>query len=437
MISSRPSDDITALDLDLLIDVVDSLGLNINKMSGIATDGAAVMVGSKSGIVTRLKSLNPAILSTHCIAHRLALGSCGAADQIPYLIKYQEILNCIYKYFENSPKNLNKLKYIQNIMSENGTRFKQISGTRWLSFDGAVQAVLRNYSSLVTVLIEDNTPKIAGLLKSITSIKFLYCTYFLSDVLAVLCRLSKCYQKNDIMFSNVNPLLQSSIDQLKVIASGTSGPNFSKFQNLIPSDIVLDQFGEASFIFEDQLIRDGFKQRGDAQTSCNKFVVNVINNLNARFEVKGDAVVLSNLCKIFDVNSRIDGTFVNNIVDYLNLLEIDTFTMSEEIMSFRNYVQCCDLGDITITAICQFAATKGDMFPSICAISKRLLTIPVATADCERGFSRQNIIKNKYRNCLKTNTLCNLMVLSIGKVVTLDFEKAFKKWASAKQRRIL
>ncbi|KAK6179566.1 hypothetical protein SNE40_011894 [Patella caerulea] len=278
--------------LDLLIDVVDTLGLNINKMSGIATDGAAVMVGSKSGIVTRLKSLNPAILSTHCIAHRLALGSCGAADQIPYLIKYQEILNCIYKYFENSPKNLNKLKYIQNIMSENGTRFKQISGTRWLSFDGAVQTVLRNYSSLVTVLIEDNTPKIAGLLKSITSIKFLYCTYFLSDVLAVLCRLSKCYQKNDIMFSNVNPLLQSSIDQLKVIASGTSGPNFSKFQNLIPSDIVLDQLGEASFIFEDQLIRDGFKQRGDAQTSCNKFVVNVINNLNARFVLKLREILL-------------------------------------------------------------------------------------------------------------------------------------------------
>ncbi|XP_055957012.1 uncharacterized protein LOC126821364 [Patella vulgata] len=119
-------------------------------MSGIANDGAAVMVGSKSGIVTRLKALNPVILGTHCIAHRLALGS----------------------------------------------------RTMWLSFDGAVQAVLKNYSSLVTVLMEDNTPKIVGLLKSITSVKFLYCTYFLSDVLAVLCRLSKCYQKNDIMFSN-------------------------------------------------------------------------------------------------------------------------------------------------------------------------------------------------------------------------------------------
>ena len=45
-----------------------------------------ILVGSKSGVVTKLKSLGPGILSTHCIAHRLALSCCSGADKISYLV---------------------------------------------------------------------------------------------------------------------------------------------------------------------------------------------------------------------------------------------------------------------------------------------------------------------------------------------------------------
>ena len=78
--------------------------LNIDNLVGISTDGAAVMTGRKRGLVQQLKAENPTILATHCISHRLALASGQAADCVPYLLKYQEIVNSIYKYFENSPK---------------------------------------------------------------------------------------------------------------------------------------------------------------------------------------------------------------------------------------------------------------------------------------------------------------------------------------------
>ncbi|XP_050414121.1 zinc finger protein 862 isoform X2 [Patella vulgata] len=136
--------------------------LDVKKMCGIATDGAAVMVGSRSGLTTRFKEIVPGLLSTHCIAHRLALCSSGA-----------------YKYFSNSPKNLSRLEKIQEILAsvnaDSGTRLKQISNTRWLSFEGSVTALLRNYSSLITVLLEDNSPKTVGLLKSIHYSFFVRC----------------------------------------------------------------------------------------------------------------------------------------------------------------------------------------------------------------------------------------------------------------------
>ncbi|KAK6178267.1 hypothetical protein SNE40_013073 [Patella caerulea] len=151
---------------DKILEVNDLLfeyELDVKKMCGIATDAAAVMVGSRSGLTTRFKELVPGLLSTYCIEHRLALCSSRAADAIPYLIKYQELVNCIYQYFSNSPKNLSRLEKIQEILAsvnaDQGTRLKQISNTRWLSFEESVTALLRNYSSLITVLLEDNYPK--------------------------------------------------------------------------------------------------------------------------------------------------------------------------------------------------------------------------------------------------------------------------------------
>jgi len=131
----------------------------------VATDGAATMVGKKSGVVTRLRESVGLehLISVHCIAHRLALASGKAADQVDYLVKYQEKVNGIYKYFEYSPKNMRNLEAIQNILSElngdnpKGKRFRQVFATRWLSFEGAITALIENYSGLVSVFVEDGS----------------------------------------------------------------------------------------------------------------------------------------------------------------------------------------------------------------------------------------------------------------------------------------
>ena len=54
----------------------------MEKLFGVATDGASVMTGVRSGVTTRMKERNPFIVATHCIAHRLALASGKAADTV-------------------------------------------------------------------------------------------------------------------------------------------------------------------------------------------------------------------------------------------------------------------------------------------------------------------------------------------------------------------
>jgi hypothetical protein len=69
--------------------------LKLNNLVDISIDGAAVMTGRKRGLVQRLNSDVPILLSTHCIARRLLLASGGAADAVLYLLKYQELINSL------------------------------------------------------------------------------------------------------------------------------------------------------------------------------------------------------------------------------------------------------------------------------------------------------------------------------------------------------
>ena len=126
---------------------------------------------------------------------------------IPYLVKFQGLLDDIFKYFRNSGKNSASLKAIQTIVyqTSNCKKFKEVFHTRWLSFDGVLQALLQNYSSLISLFLEESSGKALALHKPITSYKFLYVAHYLVDVMEHLSRLSRIYQKSDLDFTNVNP----------------------------------------------------------------------------------------------------------------------------------------------------------------------------------------------------------------------------------------
>ena len=56
-----------------------------------------------TGVAVRMKAHNPELASIHCGAHRVALASSQAANQIPYFKKCDSHLTMLYYHFENSP----------------------------------------------------------------------------------------------------------------------------------------------------------------------------------------------------------------------------------------------------------------------------------------------------------------------------------------------
>ena len=66
------------------------------------------------------------------------------------------------------------------------------------------------------------------------------------------------------------------------------------------------------------------------------------------------------------------------------------------------------------------------------------LTLPLQTADVERGFSAQNLTKTAHRNRMEGDTLDNLMTVSVEgpAVESYDFNRAVLVWKGRKERRI-
>nr|XP_006823534.1 PREDICTED: uncharacterized protein LOC102807508 [Saccoglossus kowalevskii] len=66
-----------------VVKVLKDKGLVLENMFASSTDGASVMTGKHKGVTTLLKNqVNPFLIATHCIAHRLALAASQASHSV-------------------------------------------------------------------------------------------------------------------------------------------------------------------------------------------------------------------------------------------------------------------------------------------------------------------------------------------------------------------
>ena len=124
------------------------LNREINKVSSLVSDGASVMLGSRTGLAARLKEVNCRIISIHCICHKLALACVNTAE---YTGTVEDLLRQLWKYVANSLKRMAiYLKVQQEVESFDLSKksrkvitkkLNKACQTRWLSLDHAVEAI--------------------------------------------------------------------------------------------------------------------------------------------------------------------------------------------------------------------------------------------------------------------------------------------------------
>ena len=103
-----------------------------------------LMTGRKSGVATRIKEERPVCISIHCMAYRLNLAITQAADAVPEIKQYEQVLSGLFYYFRNSSSRVASLKAILKIPVMDEVNIKEVHEIRWCAFYKAVEAVHRS-----------------------------------------------------------------------------------------------------------------------------------------------------------------------------------------------------------------------------------------------------------------------------------------------------
>ena len=184
--------------------------LDINKLAGGATDGASVMVGCETGVVTRIKNKVPTFIATHCSAHRLSLAACDASNSSSLIQRFQKILNQIYVYFSRSSVCSSELVEMQKFLDEPQLKLQRPTETRWLSHQNAVDTLRRCLRTVYVTLQHEASEGDAtahGLSKEIEKPAFVASLLLLSNILAILGNLSRTFQLAQLNLLSVEQLV--------------------------------------------------------------------------------------------------------------------------------------------------------------------------------------------------------------------------------------
>ena len=116
----------------------------------LACDGAAVMLGCKSGVKKLLSERFPSIIVWHCANHRLELTVGDAVKKTSGINRFKSFIDKLYVIYHASPKNRRELHLCAELLGAELLKIGRILSTRWVSSSlRTVLAVWNNFESLV------------------------------------------------------------------------------------------------------------------------------------------------------------------------------------------------------------------------------------------------------------------------------------------------
>ena len=431
-----------------IVEYLENSSIDIQRVSGLGSDGASVMVGQHTGVGARLKQLNPFMLSMHCVAHRLALASENAASSVSYCDEHHSVLKGLYNYFHTSPNHYSVLKEMIEIFDDPVVHIQQVHTIRWLTMHRAVEAVRKCYCSLLATLsnlaVSDPTAK--GLYKYIRNYKFIVFTHFLCDILGDLSFLSRFFQHDHIDFSQVQSVVEGTIANIQdtYLSGEVRGEHLMEIMEKVKNPL----------IFEDHEIIVKPSDEHKCFESMRQFAEMIVANLVERFP----SLPIWSSFKVFDPSSypttvssmrRFGQVDVDILIEHFGTLKvsnegdcnpiIDRSAFLREWPIFKRSVFDNYRGLTFKELAFEIIVNRVRSFPVIAKLLQFILVLPTSSVACERGFSTHNRIRTRFRQQINEKTINSLMQISANGPDDphhFNFSKALHQWKASRRRQI-
>lgn len=415
--------------INAIVKFMDSYGIESHKLVGFASDGASVMTGRLTGVATRLKNMNPNVITVHCAAHRLALAAYHAASSFQQLKDFQTTITQLYYFFENSAVRYERLGDLQKIMKAESKKFKKPTSVMWLSLQEAVDSVHKSWSVLVAVLEDDwianKTPQAKGLSQKVNTYAFLAKVCVVLDVLEPLGKLSKVLQKEVIDVDQMHRMLSATISTLNAMRE-VDGPVLQStdclLQTLNPTVTAKRAIGSLKKRYVRQVVTEINKRLPQTSLSMLDDLNEVLNPAKLPMSAQGmnahGHAEVDRICTAYETGT---------------IAVIDQQRLKHDYFQFKGYLNS-ERGK-SLSTVCHDLLQHKDDYPDFCTLAQIMLCLPLTSVPCERGFSFQNRIKNRLRNRLLVENLAQKMKIKAARALHIDLlPKAVHNFETQRKR---
>ncbi|CAI7931671.1 unnamed protein product [Closterium sp. NIES-54] len=137
-----------------VVSLLNAVGVEVQRIPGISTDGAGVMMGSRAGLVVRLRERVPHLISCHCIAHRCgeALAAKEAAEALPVFDMVDDLVRVTADLLGRSALKHQRFMDLQQLFTKTSLEVQGIHQVRWLSQGEAILRILAVWPAVVIFL---------------------------------------------------------------------------------------------------------------------------------------------------------------------------------------------------------------------------------------------------------------------------------------------
>lgn len=431
---------------------------------GFGSDGASVMTGKRQGVATRFKEKYPHLISIHCMAHRFNLVTSQASKDIPFIKDdFEKTFKDLYYFFNKSANRTAELKEIQKVLDSEQLKIKQVFEIRWLAFFDALQAVFKSWQALVKYFQkklgeekgkkEGSVSENEKLLSKLTDYRFVSLLHMMADVIPKLSQVNLLFQKTDLDLTVISTALDNLKSSLKKSKNGDSFymRDFKQQLTVSPNGKTATFKGVQLKIHRSKVA----KATDDILSMQNEFISALQQKLEERFPRENSSVVSAFEALSLKKAPLLDGEeleqYGNNqlevLIQHFGLEKtsqsavsppfIDQDLVRQEWALAKQLVKREQYQTTSTTALWQILQQQhAGSFPNLLKLVSIQFVLPLNTADCERGFSRQNLIKNALRNRTGEKSLNTQMLISLEgpDVDSFNYSKCVAVWKTKKDR---
>lgn len=406
----------------------DCFQLSSQKLVGLATDGASVLVSPRNGVIGLLRRnlANPKLFSQHCCPHRLVLAAKAGQDHIPDDI--EQTISETLSYFKDSAVRRSEFEDFLKLADpeHEHCQIVQYHKVRWLSLSDCVNRLCDLLPHLVNFFEREKSNmqnraavrrKAEALHIKLSNPEFALFILFLQPQLEVLAKINKQLQKSGqtmyITYGKIDAFFRSFVQPILIDSSGTlASDNLKEVEDAIAA-MPGDDFQKHLQQCEDHSLLT-LAQLRNAKKAMFSYVHAVGLAIEKRYSEK--EFVLKH-CAFLEVSRRkFQPCDIGVVVDKFSNSQVNRRMCIQQYAAFVN--------DSTLDFVFECTCNKDpaaffvhlynecEEYSELAKLALLLFCLSPDTVECERGFSSMNFIKNEFRSRLTSQNMNACMALA-------------------------